>query len=178
MRVGPTVLTVTNGNGAPARCTSSKKMNCSMALAPPPPNSFGQPSPSHPSAPIRRKIERARSPASAPSSSNSRRTSSVINSWKYARSSARSASCSGVYRYRIAQNVLQKTGHLSSRAHFRIRSAPGRAQNECEKRGSVQGGLEDGHCEVLGVAAVRLAEGCLGAGDLVLAGLAADLVRG
>ena len=52
MIVGPTVLTVTNGNGAPARCTSSKTMNWSVGGRPCPPYSFGQPTPSHPSAPI------------------------------------------------------------------------------------------------------------------------------
>jgi hypothetical protein len=51
MIVGPTVLRVTNGNGAPACCTSSKKMNCSTAERPCPPYSFGQPIPSQPSVP-------------------------------------------------------------------------------------------------------------------------------
>jgi hypothetical protein len=50
--VGPTELTVSMGTGAPARIDSSKKTNCSMALKPRPPYSFGQPIPSQPSAPI------------------------------------------------------------------------------------------------------------------------------
>ena len=45
MIAGPTVLTVTNGNGAFARCTSSKKMNWSIAGRPWPPYSTGQPMP-------------------------------------------------------------------------------------------------------------------------------------
>lgn len=32
--VGPTVLTVTNGNGSPARCTSSKNTYCSATERP------------------------------------------------------------------------------------------------------------------------------------------------
>jgi hypothetical protein len=52
--VGPTVHSVRNGMGKPARWTSSKKMYCSMAERPWPPNSFGQPIPSHPSTPMRR----------------------------------------------------------------------------------------------------------------------------
>src|SRR5215472_2561738 len=43
MIVGPTVLMVRKGTGAPARCASSKKMNCSMAERPWPPNSDAQP---------------------------------------------------------------------------------------------------------------------------------------
>ncbi|MCY1446717.1 hypothetical protein D9M71_633010 [compost metagenome] len=31
IRAGPTVLMVTNGNGAPAMLASSKKINCSVA---------------------------------------------------------------------------------------------------------------------------------------------------
>ena len=53
MIVGPTVLIVTNGNGAPARWISSKRMNWSVAGLPCPPYSFGQPTPSQPSAPMR-----------------------------------------------------------------------------------------------------------------------------
>ena len=45
MIVGPTVLMVSIGTGAPARIDSSKKMNCSIAVAPLPPYSFGQPMP-------------------------------------------------------------------------------------------------------------------------------------
>ncbi len=41
--VGPTVFTVTNGNGSPARCTSSKNTYCSAADLPCPPYSVGQP---------------------------------------------------------------------------------------------------------------------------------------
>ena len=52
MIVGPTVLTVTKGNGAPARRVSSKKMNWSVAGRPWPPNSLGHPMPSQPSLPI------------------------------------------------------------------------------------------------------------------------------
>ena len=52
MMVGPTVLMVSMGTGAPLRIDSSKKMNCSMAERPCPPHSLGQPMPSQPSAPI------------------------------------------------------------------------------------------------------------------------------
>ena len=52
MMVGPTVLMVSMGTGAPLRIDSSKKMNCSMAERPCPPHSSGQPMPSHPSLPI------------------------------------------------------------------------------------------------------------------------------
>ena len=58
MIVGPTVFTVTNGNGAPARWISSKRMNWSIALRPSPPYSFGQPIPSIPSRPIVRTTSR------------------------------------------------------------------------------------------------------------------------
>ena len=34
MSVGPTVLMLSIGTGAPARIDSSKKMNCSIALRP------------------------------------------------------------------------------------------------------------------------------------------------
>jgi len=49
MMVGPTVLMVNIGTGAPHRMDSSKKMNCSIAERPWPPYSFGQPIPSQPS---------------------------------------------------------------------------------------------------------------------------------
>ncbi len=49
MMVGPTVLMVSIGTGAPERIDSSKKMNCSMADRPWPPYSLGQPIPSQPS---------------------------------------------------------------------------------------------------------------------------------
>ena len=52
MMVGPTVLMVSIGTGAPLRMDSSKKMNCSMAERPCPPHSVGQPMPSQPSLPI------------------------------------------------------------------------------------------------------------------------------
>ena len=52
MMVGPTVLMVSMGTGAPARIDSSKKMNCSMAERPWPPYSVGQPMPSQPSVAI------------------------------------------------------------------------------------------------------------------------------
>ncbi len=52
MIVGPTVLIESIGTGAPARIDSSKKTNCSMALRPWPPHSFGQPMPAQPSAHI------------------------------------------------------------------------------------------------------------------------------
>ena len=45
MMVGPTVLMVSIGTGAPLRIDSSKKMNCSMAERPWPPHSLGQPMP-------------------------------------------------------------------------------------------------------------------------------------
>ena len=49
MMVGPTVLMVSMGTGAPARIDSSKKMYCSMAERPWPPYSVGHPMPSQPS---------------------------------------------------------------------------------------------------------------------------------
>ncbi len=52
MIVGPTVLIVSMGTGAPLRIASSKKMNCSMADRPWPPHSVGHPMPSQPSLPI------------------------------------------------------------------------------------------------------------------------------
>jgi hypothetical protein len=52
MMVGPTVLMVNMGTGAPARIDSSKKMYCSMAERPWPPYSVGHPMPSQPSAAI------------------------------------------------------------------------------------------------------------------------------
>ena len=52
MMVGPTVLMVSMGTGAPARMDSSKKTNCSTAVKPRPPYSLGQPTPSQPSSPI------------------------------------------------------------------------------------------------------------------------------
>ena len=52
MIVGPTVLMVSIGTGAPMRIDSSKKMNCSIWLRPWPPYSVGQPMPSQPSVAI------------------------------------------------------------------------------------------------------------------------------
>jgi hypothetical protein len=52
MIVGPTVLMVSMGTGAPARIDSSKKMNCSIGPLPWPPHSFGHPMPSQPSVAI------------------------------------------------------------------------------------------------------------------------------
>ena len=72
---------VRKGTGAPARCASSKKMNCSTAERPWPPYSFGQPMPSQPSRPIRsvssRYIEPPHSPFDMAAS-----TSGVISSAK------------------------------------------------------------------------------------------------
>jgi hypothetical protein len=79
MMVGPTVLMVTNGNGAPARRVSSKKMNWSVAGRPWPPNSVGQPMPSQPSLPIWRTTWSQASPPSPPSARPAR-TSSVSRS--------------------------------------------------------------------------------------------------
>ena len=50
--VGPTVLMVSIGTGAPDRIDSSKKMNCSSWVLAFPPYSSGQPMPSQPSVPI------------------------------------------------------------------------------------------------------------------------------
>ncbi len=52
INVGPTVLMVSIGTGAPARIDSSKKMNCSIADLPCPPYWVGHPIPSQPSAAI------------------------------------------------------------------------------------------------------------------------------
>ena len=79
MMVGPTVLMVTKGNGAPARRVSSKKMNWSVAGRPCPPNSLGHPMPSQPSLPIWRTTWLQASPPSPPSASPAR-TSSVRSS--------------------------------------------------------------------------------------------------
>ena len=49
MIVGPTVLIVSIGTGAPARIDSSNQMNCSTGVKPRPPYSSGQPTPSQPS---------------------------------------------------------------------------------------------------------------------------------
>ena len=95
MIAGPTVFTVTNGNGAFARCTSSKKMNWSVAGRPCPPYSSGQPIPSHPSAPISRTTSRNRGLPS-PGSPSSARTAGVSSRAKYSRRSLRNARCSGV----------------------------------------------------------------------------------
>jgi len=51
---GPTVCSVTAGNGTSARAASLTKMLCSTGPYPSPPYSLGQPTPSLPSAPIRR----------------------------------------------------------------------------------------------------------------------------
>src|SRR5689334_12211725 len=121
MIVGPTVLSVTNGNGAPARCTSSKKMNWSVAGRPCPPYSWGQPIPSHPSVPICRTTSRNRGLPS-PGSPSSARTSGVSSRAKYSRSSLRSACCSGVYSRNI-ERVLNL--HLArGRPRRRRRGAP------------------------------------------------------
>ena len=53
MRVGPTVLMVRTGIGAPAMLASSLKISWSIIERAWPPYSFGQPMPSQPSAPIR-----------------------------------------------------------------------------------------------------------------------------
>ena len=81
MSIGPTVLRVTKGNGARARCTSLKKMNWSEAGRPCPPNSFGQPMPSHPSLPIWRTTALQASPPSL-AVDQPGRTSSVSSSAK------------------------------------------------------------------------------------------------
>ena len=58
MIAGPTVFTVTNGNGTCARWISSNMMNCSIAERPCPPNSTGQPMPEPAVGPSRRTIRR------------------------------------------------------------------------------------------------------------------------
>ena len=72
MIVGPTVLIVSIGTGAPARIDSSKNTNCSMAERPWPPYSVGQPMPSQPSSPMRRTMRRivGPTPPARPSSSS------------------------------------------------------------------------------------------------------------
>src|SRR5207253_2305813 len=91
----PTVLSVTSGTGAPAAMAASKKMNCSTGERPCPPYSLGQPMPSHPSAPIWRMTLRYISPPDSPKWIWDL-TSGGSRPLKYSRSSARSASCSGV----------------------------------------------------------------------------------
>ena len=95
MIVGPTVLMASIGTGALARCTSSKKMSCSMGVRPWPPYSFGQPTPSHPSRPIWRTSSLYNGP-SQPLSARASSTSGVMSEVKYSRSSWRRATCSGV----------------------------------------------------------------------------------
>ena len=70
MIVGPTVLMVSIGMGAPSATDSSNTMNCSTAERPLPPYSTGQPTASHPSEPIWRTKRRCTGPvpSSAPSS--------------------------------------------------------------------------------------------------------------
>lgn len=58
MIVGPTVFSAISGSGTPAWAASSKKMNCSIGVSPRPPYSFGQPTPSQPSAPSLRTVSR------------------------------------------------------------------------------------------------------------------------
>jgi hypothetical protein len=72
MIVGPTVLMVSMGTGAPARIDSSKKMNCSISERPCPPYSRGQPMPSQPSRPICRTTARMVGPTPLPRCSSSR----------------------------------------------------------------------------------------------------------
>ncbi len=79
MIVGPTVLMVSIGTGAPARIDSSNQMNCSTGVKPRPPHSFGHPTPSHPSLPIWRTTRRFASPT-PPEPVSSARTSGV-RSW-------------------------------------------------------------------------------------------------
>src|SRR5439155_18056707 len=95
MRVGPTLLIVSSGTGAPARDASSKKMSCSIGERSWPPYSFGQPMPSHPSAPIRRASSRLSGPPISWRAISSS-ISGVIIAVKYSRSSRRSDSCSDV----------------------------------------------------------------------------------
>ena len=52
INAGPTVFTVTNGNGASAHTSSSSKIFCACASNPRPPYSTGQPGVSQPSRPI------------------------------------------------------------------------------------------------------------------------------
>src|SRR5439155_6646054 len=120
MIVGPTVFSVTSGNGATARCTSSKKMNWSVAGRPCPPYSWGHPIPSHPSVPICRTTSR-NSGLPSPGSPSSARTSGVRSCAKYSRSSLRSACCSGVYSRNI-ERVLNL--HLARGRPHRRRRAP------------------------------------------------------
>jgi hypothetical protein len=75
------VFTVTNGKGAPARWTSSKKMNWSVTGRPWPPYSVGQPIPSQPSCPSLPTSVR-NSELFSPAEPSSARTSGVIISSK------------------------------------------------------------------------------------------------
>ncbi len=95
IRVGPTVLSVTNGIGALTRLASSAKMNCSIAEKPRPPNSLGQPTPSRSAAASARTQSRTAGPPSMRSLTAARR-SGVITCSMVARISSRSCSCSGV----------------------------------------------------------------------------------
>ena len=79
MMVGPTVLMVSIGMGAPSATDSSNTMNCSTADNPRPPYSFGQPTASQPSAPIRRTMRRWTGPVPS-SAPRAARTSSVSSS--------------------------------------------------------------------------------------------------
>ena len=79
MIVGPTVLIVSIGTGAPARIDSSNQMNCSTGVKPRPPYSVGQPTPSQPSSPIWRTTLRIAGPT-PPAPTRSARTSGVSSS--------------------------------------------------------------------------------------------------
>ena len=98
MIVGPTVLMVRNGTGTRALAASSVKMSWSNMVPPRPPYSAGQLSASQPSRPSCRTTERyaCPSPRSSSPPASAARTSGVISSPKYPRSSCRSRSCSGV----------------------------------------------------------------------------------
>ena len=80
MMVGPTVLMVSIGMGAPSATDSSNTMNCSTAERPRPPYWTGQPTASQPSLPIWRTIRRCTGPTPGSSAPSSARTSSVSNS--------------------------------------------------------------------------------------------------
>jgi hypothetical protein len=98
MIVGPTVLMVRKGTGTRAAAASSVKMSWSNVVPPRPPYSTGHPSASHPSRPSCRTTDRyaCPSPRSSSPPASAARTSGVISSPKYPRSSRRSRSCSAV----------------------------------------------------------------------------------
>src|SRR5215216_6141822 len=120
MRVGPRRLmpTVPGRIGAPARKYSSSKITCCMKLAPRPPYSFGQESPTQPAAciffcQVRRRSSVSRSGETRWSCASSTFKSSVRFASSHSRNSRRNAACSGASAKSIG--ALLQSGKDSGR---------------------------------------------------------------